>query len=218
MGKEPKFELCFFTVWYCISSNLKGNVKMNARKSLYPVEKIFLNRWSPRALTPKPLDQKTLMTLFEAARWAPSSYNAQQWRFIYANRETPEWQTLFNLMGEFNQSWAKNASTLVVIISRKNFEYNNKPSITHSFDTGSAWMSLALQASMLGLVAHGMEGFDYEKARKDLKVPDDYSVEAMCAIGIPGNVKDLPKDLQEREFPSNRKPLKEIVFEGKFKY
>jgi len=190
---------------------------MNARKSEYPINKVFLDRWSPRSFVPKPLTHKALMTLFEAARWAPSSYNSQQWRFIYANRETPEWNTLFNLMVEFNQCWAKNASVLVVIISRRNFEFNNKPSRTHSFDTGSAWMSLALQASMLGLVTHGMEGFDYDKARKDLNIPDDFNVEAMLAIGYQGDINDLPKELQEKEIPSDRKPLNEIVFEGKFK-
>jgi len=187
------------------------------RNSSLPINKIFLDRWSPRAIADKPLDKNILMTVFEAARWAPSSYNAQQWRFIYGIKNTPAWNNLFNLLVPFNQGWAKTAPVLVLIISRKNFEYNNQPSITHGFDAGSAWMSLALQASMLGLVAHCMEGFDYQKARKDLNIPDEYDVLAMAAIGWPGKKEDLPAELQEREVVSDRKLLSEIVFEGLFK-
>ena len=163
------------------------------------------------------MSEEELMPLFEAARWAPSSFNSQPWRFIYAKRNTEDWNVLFNLMGEFNQSWAKNASVLVVVISRKFFEHNEKPSRTHSFTTGSVWQNLALEASSRGLVAHGMEGFDYEKARKDLEVPDDYDIEAMIAIGKKGKKDFLPEELQKIETPSNRKPLKDIIMEGKFK-
>ena len=120
-------------------------------------------------------------------------------------------------MVEFNQSWTKNAAALVVVVSRKNFEHNNKPSITHSFDTGTAWENLALQASSMDFVTHGMQGFDYEKAKKELGIPEDYSVEAMVAIGKRGRKEDLPKEMQEREIPSVRKALKEIVMEGKFR-
>jgi nitroreductase len=163
------------------------------------------------------MSDEELFTLFEAARWAPSSYNGQPWRFIYAKRETPAWETIFNLMVPFNQSWAKNAAVLVVVVSRNKFEFNGKPETTHSYDTGAAWQNLALQAHLNNIVAHGMEGFDYERAKKELAIPDDYTVEAMIALGKPGNVKDLPAELQEKEVPSDRKKVKEIAFEGKFK-
>src|SRR5262249_45127214 len=147
----------------------------------------------------------------------PSSYNNQPWRFLYAKKNTPSWPLFFNLMVEFNQGWAKNASALLVVISAKNFESNNKPSRTHSYDTGAAWMALALEGSWRGYVVHGMEGFDYEKARKDLNIPDDFEVEAMAAIGKRAPVSQLSPELQKREAPSTRKPASEIAIEGKFK-
>ena len=194
-----------------------NNEVKNIRKPEHEISPIFLNRWSPRAMTGEEISDEELMSLFEAARWAPSSYNNQPWRFVYAKRSTKHWDKLFNLMVEFNQSWTKNAAVLVAVISRKNFEHNNSPSVTHSFDTGAAWENIALQAASMGLVTHGMQGFDYEKAKKELEIPEDYSVEAMVAIGKRGRKEDLPKELQEREMPSGRKPLKDIMMEGKFK-
>ena len=168
-------------------------------------------------MTGEEMSDKELMELFEAARWAPSSYNNQPWRFLYAKRNTPSWPLFFNLMVEFNQGWTKNAAVLLVVISGKNFEKNNKPARTHSYDTGAAWMALALEGSWRGYVVHGMEGFDYEKARKDLNIPDDYEVEAMAAIGKRAPIDKLPQELQAREAPSTRKSLTEIAIEGKFK-
>ncbi len=189
----------------------------NIRKPEHKINPLILSRWSPRSMTGEEISDEELMSLFEAARWAPSSYNNQPWRFIYAKRNTKHWDKIFNLMVEFNQSWTKNAAVLVVFISNKNFEHNNNPSVTHSFDTGAAWENLALQAETMGFVTHGMQGFDYEKARKELEIPEDYSVEAMVAIGKRGRKEDLPKEMQERESPSVRKPLKDIIMEGKFR-
>ena len=187
------------------------------RTSAYPINKLFTDRWSPRAMSGEQIDDRDLMTLFEAARWAPSSYNAQPWRFIYAKRDTEHWQKLFDLLVPFNQSWCINAAALILMISRTRFEKTDKPASTHSFDTGSAWLSLALQGHMMGLVVHGMEGFDHEKARADLKIPELYQIDAMAAVGKLGKTEDLPEDLVEREKTrSDRKPLGEIVFEGVF--
>lgn len=186
------------------------------RKAMYPINDMFINRWSPRAMSGKDISHEQLMSLFEAARWAPSSFNGQPWRFIYAHRNTPQWDALYNLMVLANQEWTKNAAVLMVVVSRNSFEYNNKPSRTHSFDAGSAWMSLALQASMMNLVAHGMEGFDYDKARKDLHIPDEYTVEAMIAIGYPGALDVLSPELQKKEVLSDRKKVEEFIFEGIF--
>jgi nitroreductase len=187
------------------------------RNSEYSVHPLILNRWSPRSMTGEEMSEKELMALFDAARWAPSSYNAQPWRFLYARRNTPSWPLFFNLMIEFNQGWTKNASALALAISTKNFEHNNKPAHTHSFDTGAAWMAMALEGAWRGYVVHGMEGFDFEKARKDLNVPDDYQVEALIAIGKRAPVSQLPPELQKREVPSTRKAIEEIAIEGKFK-
>ena len=132
----------------------------SARKSNYPINPLILNRWSPRSMTGEALNDDDIMSLFEAARWAPSSYNNQPWRFIYAKRNSEHWNRFFNLLMEPNKVWAKNAAILVVVISRKNFEFNEKPAVTHQFDTGSAWENLALEASSRDIVAHGMQGFD----------------------------------------------------------
>lgn len=192
---------------------IKGS---ETRTADYPVDEFFLDRWSPRAMTGEPIAEATLMTLFEAARWAPSSYNNQPWRILYARRDTEHWQTFFGLMGEFNQSWAGNAGALVVFISKTHFDFNGEPSVTHSFDTGSAWASLALQGWLKGLVVHGMQGFDYERARTELNVPDGFQVEAMAAIGKPADPETLSEDLRQKESPSDRRPLDSTICEGPF--
>jgi nitroreductase len=163
------------------------------------------------------MTDEEMMTLFEAARWAPSSYNAQLWRFIYGKRGTEAFDRLYDLLVPFNQSWTKNASFLILVVSRNNFTYNEKPARTHSFDAGAAMENLALQGFMDGFVVHGMEGFDYDKAKEVCNIPDDYSVEAMFAVGKNGVKEDLPKELQEREFPSDRVPLDFLILEGTFK-
>ena len=192
---------------------IKGTEK---RKPDHPVDSLFLNRWSPRAMTGEAISQKELLTLFEAARWAPSSYNYQPWRFLYAHRDTKHWQTFFDLLVEFNQSWAHNAGVLVVFISRTHFDFNGQPAPTHSFDTGAAWENLALQGSLKGLVVHGMQGFDYERARTTLNIPEGFQVDAMCAIGRPADPKTLTEGLLAKEVPSGRRKLAETICEGPF--
>lgn len=192
------------------------NEGLRNRDAEYPIDTLFLNRWSPRSMTGETIPEQELMSLFESARWAPSSMNNQPWRFIYALRDSDHWKGMFDLLATGNQVWAKNASALVIIISSKLFDHNGKTSITHSFDTGAAWMSLALAGSLKGYVIHCMQGFDYKKAREFLDLSDDYSVEAMVAVGIRDKRESLPPELQQREIPSDRKPLHTIVFAGKF--
>ncbi|MDW0149291.1 MAG: nitroreductase family protein [Nitrososphaeraceae archaeon] len=192
----------------------KNNTEI--RKVEKNINRLFVNRWSPRAMSGEEISNDDLMGLFEAARWAPSSYNNQPWRFIYAKRNTDHWPTLISLLVEGNKIWAQNAAVIVVVISRKNFEFNEKPAITHQFDAGAAWENLALEATSRGLVTHGMQGFDYKQAREELGVPENFDVMAMIAIGKLGQKENLPLNLQEREYPSDRKPLEEIVMEGKF--
>jgi nitroreductase len=187
-----------------------------ARQPTFPINPLLLDRWSPRSMTGEEMDDDTMMSLFEAARWAPSSYNNQPWRFIYAKRNTQYWNRIFDLVAEPNKVWAKNAALIVVVVSNKHFDINGKYSITHQYDAGAAWENLALEASTRGLVAHGMQGFDYERARADLGIPDSFDVMAMIAIGKRGPKENLPKNLQEKEVPNGRKPLREIVMEGRF--
>jgi nitroreductase len=191
---------------------------LDHRKPDHPVELLFVERWSPRAMSSEPLKEEEILTLFEAARWAPSTYNEQEWRFLYARRETQQWQTFFRLLVEGNQAWCKNAAVLCVILAKKTFTKNGKPNPVHLFDVGCAFENLALQGAAMGLVVHGMQGFDFDKARTELKVPDDYAVAAMFAAGRPGDISVLPEPLREREEPSDRKPVKDIICEGAFTF
>src|SRR2546428_644101 len=133
------------------------------RKPDHPIDLLFIRRWSPRAMSGEPLSEQELMRLFEAARWAPSTYNEQEWRFLYARRNTPHWPVFMDLLMEANRVWCTRAAVLAVVLARKTFARNGKPNPVHVFDTGSAWQNLALQATAMGLVAHGMAGFDFDK-------------------------------------------------------
>jgi nitroreductase len=162
------------------------------------------------------MDKEELMSLFEAARWAPSSYNNQSWRFIYATHEDEEFKEFANLLSDFNRKWAEDGYALVVLVSKTTFDHNGEESITHSFDTGAAWENLALEASRRDLVAHGMQGFDYEEAREKLDVPEGFEVEAMIAVGSKGDESELPEDFQVE--PNGRKEMNEIVSKGSFDF
>ncbi len=186
------------------------------RPNRYGSDDIFRHRWSPRSMTGDPVKDDDLMAMFEAAHWAPSAANNQPWRFIYARRDDPEWETLFNLLNEKNQRWCKNAGALVVIVSSTTFEKSGKPSRTHSYDAGAAWGMFALEGAIRGLVVHGMQGFSYERAKEELAVPDGYCVEAMAAVGILDEPSQLPEDLAAREKPSGRKALAQIIGRGTF--
>jgi nitroreductase len=188
------------------------------RKPEYPIEQLFIRRWSPRAMSGEPIADEELMRVFEAARWAPSTYNEQEWRFLYARRGSPSWPLFFDLLMEANQMWCDRAAVLCVVLARKTFARNGKPNPVHLYDTGSAWQNLTLQATAMGLVSHGMAGFDFDRARTDLKVPDDFAVAAMFALGRPGNPADLPAELRERETITDRRPVRQSICEGVFDF
>lgn len=181
------------------------------REPEFQVDRLFLDRWSPRAYSPEPIPHATLMTLFEAARWAPSCFNEQPWFFLYAAEESGL-QKMRAILVEKNRQWASQAPVLVLVCSHKFFKHNNQPNRWGAFDAGSAWMSLALQASMLGLYAHGMGGFDLDAAYRTLDLNrEKIDIHAAAAIGRMGDPKLLPEDLAAREGPSPRKPLAEMV-------
>jgi len=185
------------------------------RRPDHDISPLFVNRWSPRAMTGEEISRGDLLRMLEAARWAMSSMNNQPWRFLYALRNTPHWETFFDLLSSGNQAWCRNAAALLAVISKTTFD-NGKPARTHSYDAGAAWYSFALQGVMMGFVVHGMQGFSYDRAKEELGVPDGYQVEAMIAVGRPGDADDLPQGLQEREVPSPRKKVEEFAFEGGF--
>jgi nitroreductase len=188
------------------------------RRADYPIHDLFLRRWSPRAMSGEPLSHDEIMTLFEAARWAPSTYNEQEWRFLYARRDGQHWDTFMGLLVPANQAWCHRAAALVVVISHKVFARNGAPNPVHTFDSGAAFENLALQGAHMNLVVHGMAGFDGARARSALRIPDDWSVEAMIALGRPGDPADLPAELREREVPSGRRPVTETAHEGPFAF
>jgi len=188
------------------------------RKNEYNADNLFLNRWSPRAMSGEEITDEELFSLFEAARWAPSSHNNQPWRFVYAKRNTQHWEKIFNFLVEGNRAWVKNAAAVVVAISKSVSDYNGSFIRTHSFDTGAAWENIALQGSLKDLVVHGMSGLDYEKATSELGLTAEYKVEMMFAVGKPGSLEELPEKLQEIEKPSGRKELSEIISEGTFNF
>lgn len=181
----------------------------------YPIEPLIY-RWSPRAMSGEPISEKEMLTLFEAARWAPSTYNEQEWRFLYALRDTPHWKMFFDLLMEANQAWCQNAAMLVVILAHKVFSKDGKPNPVHLFDCGNAIENLALQGTAMDLVVHGMAGFDFDRAKTNLKVPDDYAVAAMFAVGKPGDPDKLPEKLRAQEIPSARRPTVQSIREGPF--
>lgn len=192
------------------------------RTSDHAIHPMFLERWSPRAMTGEAIAESTLSAFFEAARWAPSASNIQPWRFLYGRAGTPAFQAIFDGLVPFNQGWAAKASALVVVLSKKTSVPPGKteanPNPWHSFDAGAAWMSLALQVHHAGWSAHGMGGFDAAKLRERLNVPADVAIEAVVAIGKRGDKASLPDALQAREMPSERLPLSQVVAEGAWRF
>lgn len=156
------------------------------------------------------------MTLFEAASWAPSSYNEQPWRFVYATREQQEkYDLLFSFLGEWNQAWVKSAPMLAVGIIKKNYTHNNKPNKHAAHDLGMASATLAQQATAMGLHVHFMGGFDATIANEGLNLGDDFEAYTMFVVGYLGEVADLPESYREEEIkPRTRKPLSTLVFNG----
>lgn len=185
----------------------------------FPIHDLLARRWSPRAFDERPVDMDTLRTLFEAARWAPSSNNEQPWRFIVASKtgQQAEWNRLFDCLLEGNRRWVVHAPVLMLSIASMNFEDDGTPN-RHAFhDTGLAAENLVLQATASGLVAHQMAGFDVEKARVDLKIPSGCEPVAMIAIGYPGDPAVLPERLRERELrPRSRRAIREWAFWGQW--
>ncbi len=183
----------------------------------YPVHELIRNRWSPRAYSDRPVEKDQLLSLLEAARWAPSSYNHQPWRFIVATKDDiTEYNRLLSTLVEFNQGWAKNAPVLILAVAKLHFDDGKLN--RHAFhDIGLALENLIIQATSLGLSTHQIAGFQADLARKEYGIPNEYEPATVITVGYAGDPQSLPDGLRERELaPRVRKTLKEIVFTEKW--
>lgn len=189
----------------------------DARSPEARVASMFVERWSRRAFSPRAIPEETIRSLFEAARWAPSARNLQPWLFIYADEPESLARARPVLSGS-NRRWADKAPLLIFAFARKTHPKSGEPLGSAAFDTGAAWMSLALQAHMLGLVVHPMGGFDHDAAYEAFGVPrETFGALAAIAVGFPGDVADLPEDLRAREQPSERRPVSAFALRGRYR-
>lgn len=182
----------------------------------HPIHELLRNRWSPRAFSDKPVEPVVLASLFEAARWAASSYNDQPWAYLVATKDDPEnFKKMLGVLMEFNANWAKNAPVLAISVARRNFSHNGAPNPVAAHDVGAANAQLTTEATSRGLLVHQMAGFSHDKARQAFGIPEGWEPVSAIAIGYPGDPESLPEDIRKRELvPRTRKPLSEFVMAG----
>jgi nitroreductase len=184
----------------------------------FPVNELIQNRWSPRAFSDKPVPHEVLRSLFEAARWAPSSNNEQPWAYIVATKDdTANFEKSLGSLVEFNANWARKAPVLVFAVAELAFAKNNAPNRNAQYDVGAASLQLSLEATARGLVVHQMAGFDPETTKEAYGIPQGWEPIAAMAIGYPGGASSLPEPLQSREkAPRSRKRIREFVMSGQW--
>jgi len=182
----------------------------------FPVHELIRERWSPRAFADKPVPLDVLRSIFEAARWAPSSYNEQPWAYLVATKgDKDNFAKVLSVLVEFNVNWAKSAPVLAIAVAELAFANNNSPNRNAHYDTGAATALLSVEATARGLAVHQMAGFDPEKARQVFGIPPGWEAIAAIAIGYPGDPASLPQPLKDRELaPRTRKPISEFVMAG----
>lgn len=181
-----------------------------------PVHQLIRSRWSPRSFEDKAIPEDVLRSLFEAARWAPSSNNEQPWVYIVATKDDKvNFDKILGTLVEFNASWAKHASALAIAVTKLSFAQNHAPNRNAQYDTGAASALLSVEATSRGLAVHQMAGFDPEKARTAFGIPEGWEAIAAIAIGYTGSPDSLPPKLKDRELaPRTRKPIREFVMTG----
>src|SRR5579859_877373 len=184
----------------------------------FPINDLVRNRWSPRAFADKLIEPAILASLFEAARWAPSSNNEQPWAFLVATRDNAEeFSKMLSVLVEFNAGWAAHAPVLALAVSQLNFQKNGIPNRNAFYDTGASAAWLTVEATARGLSVHQMAGFDHARAKQVFEIPADWEPIAAMAIGYPGDPQSLPQKLRDRELaPRTRKPLTEFVMSGRW--
>lgn len=184
----------------------------------HTIEEILKRRWSPRAFSDRIVEREKLQSLFEAARWAASSFNEQPWSFIIATKEKPqEYEALLSCLLEKNQQWARRAPVLMVSVAKLNFDKNGKPN-RHAFhDVGMAVSNLIVQATAFGLYVHQMAGFSVERVRETYGVPEGFEPVAAIAVGYPDDPNVLHEQFRRQEVgPRQRKPIDSFIFEAKW--
>lgn len=182
----------------------------------HPIHELLARRWSPRAIDPsRPVPRDALLCLLEAARWAPSCFNEQPWRYLVFDGGDPDSLEQARDCLRPGNAWARRAPLLLLSVAKDNWDRDDKPNRHSQHDVGLASENLVLQAVALGLVAHQMAGFDSARARESFGIPDGFTPMAMIAIGYPGSIEDLPPEVREREVaPRSRKPLTQNAFAG----
>jgi nitroreductase len=198
-----------------LSQNHEEIEKLKHAPAIPGVIEDILKRWSPRAYSDKPVSPESLKEVFEAARWAASSFNEQPWRFLVGHKGDETYKKIFDNLVEFNQGWAKSAPVLILSVAKKTFAHNGSPNRCGLHDTGAATAYLALQATALGFHTHSMAGFDPAKILQAFNIPDDFEAGSVTALGYLGDPAMLPEQMRQMETaPRQRKPLSEIVFSG----
>jgi nitroreductase len=180
------------------------SVAKKYRKNPRNISDDIIFRWSPRSMTKQTVPEGILLSLIEAASYAPSAFNAQPEKFYYAKRGSKSFSKILDILSPFNKEWCIKASFIILLVSKISFEHNGKPNRSHSFDAGAAWEAFAVEGVKRNLVVHAMSGLDFDKAKKFLKLDDDYQVECAIAVGFP------EKEV-ETETITLRKPVKELV-------
>lgn len=188
----------------------------NPRKADHPVAPMFTDRHSARAFTDAVLSEAELMTMLEAARWAPSGSNVQPTRITWSLRGEPAFDRIAAALGPYNKVWAEKASALLVLASQDYVEKDGQrvPHPSAAFDAGAAWMSLALQAHLMGWVAHAMGGYAKDAAAEAVALPEGHSTHVVIAIGRKGDPASLPEHQRPREVPNGRNPMAALAFHG----
>ena len=185
-----------------------------------PIDPLIAKRWSPRAFdASRPVSQEQVIALMEAARWAPSCFGDEPWRYIVCNRgdNAEAWEKLHSCLMERNQLWAKNAPLLILSTAMPNFRHNNKPNRWHQYDTGAANENICLQAAAMGMAAHQMGGYDGDKARTLFNIPAEISLLSVIAVGYQGKLKDLAETFHEDETAARQRlPLEQHCFNGEW--
>ena len=185
-----------------------------AQPSTDGVLPVLLERWSPRAFADRDVEGPKLRIIFEAGRWAMSSYNEQPWRFFVGHRGSETYRKILEALVPFNQDWAKGAPVLILGVAKTRFSHNDSPNNYAAHDLGAAMALMAVQATASGLAAHQMAGFDWVNARESFAIPETYAMGSVMAVGYHGELSDLPEKFQAQEqSPRSRKVLSEIVLE-----
>lgn len=189
----------------------------NPSTNNYSVNELIKQRWSPRAYSSRPVEKEKLQSILEVARWAPSAFNEQPWRFIVGQKGDSTYDDILSTLVDWNILWAGKAPVLILNLAKKTFSHNDKPNVTFKYDLGQAVGFMILEAVNQELYTHQMSGFDAQKAVELFNIPDDFQAVSVTAIGYYGNVNDLSKDMAEMEIkPRVRKELVELVFSEKF--